>query len=291
MTLTSAHVPSSPIHPTRHAALLIASLAMLSACGGGGSNDNSPGVPAQQAQAQATRNAPKLAAAPSAWQILVGEGEAFTVPEDTLVRYGREDIGWVVKKVSGRGSCSNDFFGFDTQTMGYRHCYVDPAVANPRPAPVPVPVPAPTPDPTPIANADAQALALVNEFRAAPRTCGSKNFPAVPPLKWSAQLASAAQSHSQDMVLQNYFEHQNLNNQSPGARALAAGYPSDYVWENIAAGQPTLPSVIDAWKTSPGHCAGMMEKSVTEMGLGRANNNGSARYSVYWTLDLGNPGF
>lgn len=170
------------------------------------------------------------------------------------------------------------------------------------PAASPAPEPAPDVAPPPESAASvagthatcnltdfrAQALARVNSYRAAGATCGAQgSFPAVPALAWNDALTQASLVHSQDMVVLNFFSHTGTNGSSAGQRATAAGYVWSTWGENIAAGQPTVDSVMAAWLASPGHCANLMNAGFRDIGLacvsGTANNN----YRTYWTMTLG----
>jgi uncharacterized protein YkwD len=170
------------------------------------------------------------------------------------------------------------------------------------PAASPAPEPAPDVAPPPESAASvagthatcnltdfrAQALARVNSYRAAGATCGAQgSFPAVPALAWNDALTQASLVHSQDMVALNFFSHTGTNGSSAGQRATAAGYVWSTWGENIAAGQPTVDSVMAAWLASPGHCANLMNAGFRDIGLacvsGTANNN----YRTYWTMTLG----
>ncbi|MEW8210588.1 MAG: CAP domain-containing protein [Candidatus Thiodiazotropha taylori] len=53
----------------------------------------------------------------------------------------------------------------------------------------------------------------------------------------------------------------------------------------MAAGYSDEEAVMTAWLESPGHCANIMNTSVTEIGAGMAENP-SARYRIYWTQDF-----
>ena len=48
--------------------------------------------------------------------------------------------------------------------------------------------------------------------------------PAQPPLAWNAQLAQAAQGHSQDMATNQYQSHTGSDGSTPQQRMQAAGY-------------------------------------------------------------------
>ncbi|MBE7701846.1 peptidoglycan-binding protein [Oerskovia sp. Sa1BUA8] len=104
------------------------------------------------------------------------------------------------------------------------------------------------------------ALALVNAHRA---TAGC------PALRADDQLVRAATLHAQDMVAQGYFSHTSLDGRTFGERVLAQGYASPG-GENIAAGQQSVQGVVDAWMSSEGHRANILNCDFTTMGLGRA---------------------
>jgi uncharacterized protein YkwD len=57
--------------------------------------------------------------------------------------------------------------------------------------------------------------------------------------------------------------------------------------ENIAAGNPTVTSVIHGWLVSTAHCRNLMNPAFTEIGAGYAigpyGGNPAARY---WTFNL-----
>lgn len=131
-------------------------------------------------------------------------------------------------------------------------------------------------------------LALVNQARAKPRRCGSKSFPAAPPLMLSTMLSRAALAHAQDMAAHDHFEHTGTNGSTPAQRATLAGYQWRNVAENIAAGPATAELVVDGWLNSPGHCANIMGAPYTEMGVAFAVNDRS-RAGIYWAQEFGRP--
>jgi uncharacterized protein YkwD len=176
--------------------------------------------------------------------------------------------------------------------------------ATPTAAPTPAP-PAATPPVTPpadppadpvagtratcnLADFQAEALRLVNAARAAGGSCGSSGtFPATTPLAWNTALTQAALVHSDDMVAGNFFSHTGSDGSSAGARAAAAGYSAATWGENIAAGQPTVAAVMQAWMASPGHCANILRASYRDIGLACVAGTGNNRYGTYWTMVLG----
>jgi stress response protein SCP2 len=106
------------------------------------------------------------------------------------------------------------------------------------------------------------------------------------PLTVDARLAAAAQAHSADMVRRDFFAHENPNGEQVWHRAVAAGYAYRKVAENIAAGQRTAEEVVRGWMESPGHRANILDRELTQIGVGRADGGA---YDVYWTQVFGTP--
>lgn len=136
--------------------------------------------------------------------------------------------------------------------------------------------------------ADRLMLALVNEARATSRKCGSKTYPAQPPLTWNARLDAAAQGHATDMASANYFSHTGRDGSSVADRVTRRGYAWRAVGENIAAGQRTAEEAMAGWIKSEGHCRNIMSGSYTELGSGTATNSASD-YGIYWVQNFGAP--
>lgn len=126
-----------------------------------------------------------------------------------------------------------------------------------------------------------RVLELTNEFRA-------QN--GLAPLKLNAELNAAADAHSQDMALQDYFSHTGKNGSQPWDRAKIVGYEARSMGENIAAGYQTPETVVQGWINSPGHRANMLNANYTELGVGYyylANDTGRVNYNTYWTQLFG----
>lgn len=142
------------------------------------------------------------------------------------------------------------------------------------------PVGTPSVPPAPPGSAPSltdQIVTLTNNFR---RQNG------LAPVTLNPQLSSAAQSHSQNMALQDYFEHTSPTGSTPGQRATAAGYRWSRVAENIGAGYTSAESVVQGWINSPGHRANLLDARVREIGVGYfflANDTGSENWNHYWT--------
>jgi uncharacterized protein YkwD len=130
-----------------------------------------------------------------------------------------------------------------------------------------------------------EVFALVNQARAQARVCGTQSFAAAPALVWDDRLGKAAQGHSTDMAVNNYFSHTSLDGRTFVDRVKAQGYTSfSSLGENIAAGQPTAAQVVNAWLKSPGHCKNIMNPKFRDLGVGHATGG---TFGVYWTQDFG----
>ncbi len=109
----------------------------------------------------------------------------------------------------------------------------------------------------------------------------------VGPLVMEERLRAAARGHSADMARRGYFEHHTPEGAGPADRAVAAGYPSRFVGENIAAGQPDPERVVRAWIDSPGHCVNLMDGRYRTLGVGYVLDDASDRFRHYWTQNFG----
>ena len=95
------------------------------------------------------------------------------------------------------------------------------------------------------------------------------------PLLASTQLQAAAQSHAEDMIAGDYFEHVSPSGVTPVDRMRASGYiPNDQVGyvvgENLAWGTlwlATPQAIVSAWVASPGHLANILESQYAETGI------------------------
>jgi uncharacterized protein YkwD len=132
----------------------------------------------------------------------------------------------------------------------------------------------------------AEVLKLANVARTSGQRCGSKAFPAVPPLALSAQLSEAAREHSRDLARNNTLSHAGSDGSSPSERVTRTGYPWRTVGENVAAGPTTPETVMEGWLASPGHCENLMSPRFTEMGLGYVVDEKSTS-GVYWAQVFG----
>jgi uncharacterized protein YkwD len=128
---------------------------------------------------------------------------------------------------------------------------------------------------------EAEVLALTNQFR---------QSNGVGTLAANANLSQAAETHSQNMADLDFFSHNGQDGSSSSDRAIAAGYDSSFVGENISAGYSTPASVVQGWIDSPGHRANLLNASYTKLGVGYvflAEDTGSENWNHYWTQVFG----
>lgn len=159
--------------------------------------------------------------------------------------------------------------------------------AAPWPAPAPVPAPVGIGGPSEWAAFEDEVLSRTNQVRATGATCGGEELAPAAPLVTHPALRAAARDHSRDMAERNYFAHVTPDGVQPSARATAAGYPSTFVGENIAAGQTTPANVLSAWINSPGHCANLMDPRYRYLGVGYFLDGGGDQFGHYWTQNFG----
>ena len=165
------------------------------------------------------------------------------------------------------------------------------------PAPIAAGPPTPTSPPASaqantcnLPNFQAEWLQRVNALRASTTTCAGRALPAVGALQWNTALQAAASAHSQDMVTKQFFSHTGSNGQRSSQRVSAQGYNWSFVGENIAAGQTSIASAMNAWATSAtGHCENMMNASAQDMAVACVLSSEPDIYRYYWTMLLAKP--
>ncbi|EAW38663.1 CAP domain-containing protein [Lyngbya sp. PCC 8106] len=128
-----------------------------------------------------------------------------------------------------------------------------------------------------------QVVQLTNEFRA-------EN--GLSPLSLNSQLVMAAENHSENMALQDFFDHQGVNGDDVSDRISIIGYNYFTAGENIGAGYSTPETVVEGWINSPGHRANLLNPDFTEIGVGYfflENDTGNENWNHYWTQVFGTP--
>ncbi len=112
------------------------------------------------------------------------------------------------------------------------------------------------------------------------------------PLRVSDQLTLAAQGHSEDMALYDFFSHTSFDGRSPWDRIRKTGYDYSSAAENIAAGYSMAASAVSAWMNSSGHRANILNCGLEETGVGYyylENDTGNVNYGHYWTQVFASP--
>ncbi len=148
----------------------------------------------------------------------------------------------------------------------------------------------PAPAPAPLSASDITAAAYVAE----PEECvflglinDYRKSKGLGTLQISTTLAAAAEHHSNDMVIHNYFSHTLYDGTTWSQNIANHGYPTNtYRAENIAAGNASASATFTQWKNSPGHNANMLSSSAKVIGIGRVYG-ASATYRNYWTTTFG----
>lgn len=99
-------------------------------------------------------------------------------------------------------------------------------------------------------------------------------------LKLDGELANVAEMKSEDMKENDYFSHTSPTYGSPFEMMENFGVDYSTAAENIAVGQKTPESVVNAWMNSPGHRKNILNKQVTHIGVGTAKDGSQG---IYWT--------
>ncbi|GAA3075319.1 hypothetical protein GCM10020000_70540 [Streptomyces olivoverticillatus] len=130
-----------------------------------------------------------------------------------------------------------------------------------------------------LASTTAEVLALTNAERASA---------GLPPLSPDTRLSAAAQAHSTDMAVRDFFTPTPLPKAaSPGTGRRPRDAPHRAIGENIACGQRSPSEVVEGWMNSPGHRANILKPDFTHLGIGFA---GGGRAGTYWTQLFGGAG-
>ena len=112
----------------------------------------------------------------------------------------------------------------------------------------------------------------------------------LPALYEQRELDSAAQGHSDAMVIHDYFSHEGLRGSSPGARISAAGFDWGAYGEAISTGYRTAWQAIWGWLTSTPHCQILLSPMYRYIGIGiDPHGVPGMTSSGTWTADLALP--
>ncbi|MBQ7314841.1 MAG: LysM peptidoglycan-binding domain-containing protein [Clostridia bacterium] len=121
---------------------------------------------------------------------------------------------------------------------------------------------------TAVTSYEQEVIRLVNDIRAASGLSA---------LTYDWQLCRVARYKSQDMCDNGYFSHTSPVYGTPFQMIKSFGISYRSAGENIAKGQATPQAVVDAWMSSSGHRANILNASFTHIGVGYVANG------RYWT--------
>ncbi len=148
------------------------------------------------------------------------------------------------------------------------------APSNPEPTTPVVPATPPateTPSVSGLSAIEAEVVRLVNIER---------QKEGLQPLVASSELSNVARMKSEDMAKNNYFSHTSPTYGSPFEMMKQFGIKYNTAGENIAKGQLSAQSVVNAWMNSSGHRANIMNPSFNKIGVGHYKSSNGTNY---WT--------
>lgn len=98
------------------------------------------------------------------------------------------------------------------------------------------------------------------------------------PLTENWEISRVARIKSQDMIDQNYFSHDSPVYGTPFKMLKDFGISYTAAAENIASGQQTAQQVMNAWMTSSGHKANILNPNFNKIGVGIARKGATGSY-------------
>jgi Uncharacterized protein with SCP/PR1 domains len=120
------------------------------------------------------------------------------------------------------------------------------------------------------ASEEQQALTLLNKDRAAN---------GLPALQANSQLTQLARNYANDMISRGFFSHYNPEGLSPFDRMQRAGISYKYAGENLAI-NTSVATAENAFMTSAGHRANILNTNYNEVGIGVVHNTKGQVYVV-----------
>ena len=107
------------------------------------------------------------------------------------------------------------------------------------------------------------------------------------PLQFEPLLAQAAETHSTNMALQDFYDHTGADGSDFTDRIEATGFSiTGMSAENIHAYYNDPEAVVQGWMESPGHRDNILNPEFTEIGAGHyflENDIGDENWNHYWT--------
>lgn len=99
-------------------------------------------------------------------------------------------------------------------------------------------------------------------------------------LSYSKDVSNTARNHSEDMVKQNYFDHNNLDGESPFDRLKDDDIDFNAAGENLAYGQQNSIFAHEGLMNSLGHRKNILNTNFSTLGVGVDFND---KRQPYWT--------
>ena len=93
-------------------------------------------------------------------------------------------------------------------------------------------------------------------------------------------MSNTARNHSEDMVKQNYFDHNNLDGESPFDRLKDDDIDFNAAAENLAYGQQNSIFAHEGLMNSLGHRKNILNTNFSTLGVGVDFND---KRQPYWT--------
>lgn len=112
------------------------------------------------------------------------------------------------------------------------------------------------------------------------------------PLTLNSRLMLAAQQHANFMAEKQLLSHLGRHRSSFDQRIRDTGYVFQAAAENVALGAMDAETVVELWMKSPPHRANILNKTVTEAGIGISppeTENEPPFPRRYWSLSLAAP--
>jgi uncharacterized protein YkwD len=113
------------------------------------------------------------------------------------------------------------------------------------------------------------------------------------PLLWARDLGAVAREHSRDMMARNYFAHQSPEGEDLRRRLARHGiHRWRVIAENLAYNsgyRDPVAAAIEGWMRSPGHRHNILDKRLSETGIGVSLDDAGQAYfaQVFATREQG----
>jgi len=132
-----------------------------------------------------------------------------------------------------------------------------------------------------VTPASKKILILTNDIRSKSGRCGRKKYKSTAKLIPSCKLSMMAKQHAEDMWQHGNLSHRSSDGADVKERARRTGVGWRALGENIAAGYQTAEAVHQSWVDSPRHCANMVNKEYTHIGIARQGDYWVTVFAAY----------